>query len=175
MKSIDSQIEAQRNHFTRAYLLHENRSTTQLSETPAAATTKPLLTPVQFKRAPETVEDEWNLYLSKPQKYGVGKKCDIDKLPNWIEVPSLEPTQEELTLKGEMVEMGLQKKKWPKVYRNYGVPRFKNGRLQTPKLKLADHQLSSPEEPEVEDELPHFLKKTEKVRSLPCLRQTFKV
>ena len=51
---------------------------------------------MQFKRAPETVEEEWNLYLAKPHKYQVGKIKNLDKLPDWIEVQSLEPTLEEL-------------------------------------------------------------------------------
>ena len=54
-------------------------------------------------------------------------------LPEWIEVPELEPTSfNQILLNGELVEKKIIKIKHKKVIRNYGVPFFKKN------LKLLD-------------------------------------
>jgi hypothetical protein len=77
---------------------------------------------------------------------------------------------DDFRIQGEIVEKDLtQKAKFKKIFRNYGVPRFKPNQNPT----LSRKPIPIIEEPAViEDEnpRPRFLSRTPNMKSLPCLK-----
>ena len=93
------------------------------------------------KQLLELGEDFWAEYVVKQQDLMKAKKKKFKygpPLPEWIEVPELEPTSfNQILLNGELVEKKIIKIRYKKVIRNYGVPLFKKNSnlLVTPKKK----------------------------------------